>query len=295
MTADKPPKPPVKPEAPKALNATDGSKAPGTAASQQPATQPETPTPAAGATPGAGASDKAAGTQAQGQRPLSLPQASKGASEAAKKTADAGASSAPSAAGEAKASDAVVATQAPDNLRNHFLLAMPIQGMSYFANTLTLVCEHTEEGAMGLVINRPSKVPVNELLAQLGIKTNSPATKVPVIEGGPVSPERAFILHSDDKKFAKSQTVAKGLALTVERDVLDAIAAGEGPKNFLVALGYAGWGKGQLDEELKQNVWLTCPADAEIIFTAPFSERLNKAAAAMGIDLRLMSGQAGHA
>jgi putative transcriptional regulator len=180
-------------------------------------------------------------------------------------------------------------------LKDHFLLAMPVQGASYFANTLTYMCEHTAEGAMGLIVNRPRKVTIPELFTQLGIKSKASSLSISVMEGGPVSPERAFILHSDDKKFSKSQAIGKGIVLTTNREALQAIAAGEGPKSFLIALGYVGWGKGQLENELQENVWLTCAANTEIVFQTPFNERINKTAAGLGIDFRLMSGQAGHA
>jgi putative transcriptional regulator len=181
------------------------------------------------------------------------------------------------------------------SLKNQFLLAMPNQAGSYFGNTVTYVCEHNSEGAMGLMINRPTDVALAELLSQLGMDARGVSLTVPVMEGGPVSVERGFILHTDDKNFSTSLELDRGVMLSTAREVLEAIAAGDGPADYLVALGYAGWGEGQLEAELKENAWLTCPGDTEILFRTPFEQRVNGAAAALGIDFRLMSAQAGHA
>ena len=182
-------------------------------------------------------------------------------------------------------------------LKHHFLLAMPRidqDASDYFANTITYICEHNEDGAMGFMVNRPMQLTVAGLLEQLGI----PATvkpQQPVLEGGPVKTERGFILHSDDVQYDASLALGNGLMLSTAKQTLEAIGAGSGPQRFLVALGYAGWGSGQLENELSKNVWLTCPADIEILFEVPFHERVNKAAASLGIDFRLMSTHAGHA
>jgi putative transcriptional regulator len=181
------------------------------------------------------------------------------------------------------------------SLKNQFLLAMPNQAGSYFGNTATYVCEHTPNGAMGLMINRPTDVALVQLLAQLGMDVHDTPPDVPVMEGGPVASERGFVLHSDDKSFPTSLSLDGGVVLSTAREVLEAIATGNGPSDYLVALGYAGWGEGQLEAELKQNAWLTCPGDSDILFNTPFEQRVNKAAAALGIDFRLMSAQAGHA
>ena len=181
------------------------------------------------------------------------------------------------------------------NFKNQFLLAMPGLAGSYFGDTLTYVCEHNDEGAMGIMINRPSTVSLIELLAQLGIDKGQTSIEIPVMEGGPVGPEQGFILHSSETAFEASLALDEGLMLSSAREVLEAIASDEGPESYLVALGYAGWDKGQLEEEVRDNAWLTCPADPEIIFKTPFPERIRKAAAILGIDFSLMSGQAGHA
>jgi putative transcriptional regulator len=184
----------------------------------------------------------------------------------------------------------------PENsLKNQFLIAMPSLTGSYFGATVTYLCEHNEDGAMGLVINRPSDLTLIEMLAQLGLRTGGLAAEVPVMEGGPVARDRGFILHSDDKRFDASLDLGDGLMLTAAREVLEAIGDGVGPKDYLVTLGYAGWGAGQLEDELKENAWLTCPASLDVLFRAPFPSRVRQAAATLGIDFRFMSGQAGHA
>jgi putative transcriptional regulator len=181
------------------------------------------------------------------------------------------------------------------SLKNHFLIAMPGLLGSYFGATLTYLCEHTDDGAMGLVVNRPSDVALIEMLAQLGVQTSGVAADVPVMDGGPVARDRGFILHSDDRAFEASLDLGNGLMLTAAREVLEAIADGTGPADYLVALGYAGWNGGQLEDELKDNAWLTCPASLDVLFREPFANRVHKAAESLGIDFRFMSGQAGHA
>lgn len=181
------------------------------------------------------------------------------------------------------------------SLKNQFLIAMPGLTGSYFGDTLTYLCEHNDDGAMGLVINRPSELSLVELLAQLGLDAGKVAADVPVMDGGPVARDRGFILHSDDERFDASLELGDGLMLTAAREVLEAIANGEGPRDYLVALGYAGWDGGQLEHELGENAWLSCPASLDVVFREPFENRVQKAAASLGIDFRLMSGQAGHA
>lgn len=181
------------------------------------------------------------------------------------------------------------------SLKNQFLIAMPAMAGSYFGDTVIYVCEHNEDGAMGLVINKPGDMTLVEMLSQLGIDPGDVSPDVPVLDGGPVARDRGFILHSDDRRFDASLELGNGTMLTAARAVLEAIAAGRGPDRFLVALGYAGWDGGQLEDELKENAWLTCPASLEVVFDVPFEERVTRAAATLGIDFRLMSGQAGHA
>lgn len=181
------------------------------------------------------------------------------------------------------------------NLKNHFLIAMPSQAGTYFGDTLTYICEHGENGAMGLMINRPTDIPVSELVEQSGLMGAPELAKVPILNGGPVANEQGFVLHSDDGDFPASVSLGNGLKITTAREVLEAIAANRGPCNYLVALGYAGWGPKQLEGELQDNAWLACPADREILFDVPFEQRMQRVAASLGIDLRLMSAQWGDA
>lgn len=187
------------------------------------------------------------------------------------------------------------------SLKNQFLLAMPGLAGSYFGDTLTYICEHNDEGAMGIMVNRPSAVTLVELMAQLGIQKGQTSVDTLVMEGGPVGAERGFILHAEDDRFDSSLSLGNGIMLSSAREVLEAIAAGDGPEAYLVALGYAGWDGGQLESEVAENAWLTCPGGADgalarkVIFETPFDERINAAAASLGIDFNLISGQAGHA
>jgi putative transcriptional regulator len=181
------------------------------------------------------------------------------------------------------------------NLKNQFLLAMPTLTGDYFAGTLTYVCEHSDEGAMGLMINRPLSLSLVELFAQLGLRANRRWVDTTVLEGGPVATERGFVLHSADRTFATSADLGDGLYLSTALEVLDAIADDDGPRDFLVALGYAGWGAGQLEDEIASNIWLTTPADADIIFQTPSDERFDRAGKLLGIDVNLISPKAGHA
>ncbi len=181
------------------------------------------------------------------------------------------------------------------DLKHHFIIAMPNQIGTYFGDTITYICEHNEDGAMGLMVNRPTHISVAELIEQSGLSGTPELAEVPILEGGPVSRQQGFVLHSDDGDFPASKSLGCGLKLTTAREVLEAIASNRGPYNYLVALGYAGWGPQQLEGELSENAWLTCPASTEILFDVPYGERVGKAASSLGIDIRLMSGQAGHA
>lgn len=181
------------------------------------------------------------------------------------------------------------------NLKHQFLMAMPGLAGDYFADTLTFVCEHNDEGAMGILVNRPSDTTLVELFAQLGLKTARKWAEVQVLEGGPVARERGFVLHTNDKTFPASVELDQGLCLSTALEVLDAIANDAGPEKFLVTLGYAGWEAGQLENEIQNNVWLTTNAAPEVLFDVPYPDRLQAAADSLGIDIRLISGHAGHA
>jgi putative transcriptional regulator len=183
-----------------------------------------------------------------------------------------------------------------NTLKDHFLIAMPGLCHGIFANSVTYICEHNEHGAMGIVINHPLNLSLEEILEQLEISNPDCPHPEPILAGGPVSVERGFVLHNDTlNHWDSSLQVTDGICLTSSRDILNAIARNEGPAKSLVALGYAGWGAGQLEEELADNAWLTAPADEDILFNTPIEFRANKAASKLGIDLSLISAQAGHA
>jgi putative transcriptional regulator len=184
----------------------------------------------------------------------------------------------------------------PISLTNHFLIAMPGLQDPNFARTVTYVCEHNEHGAMGIVINRPMDVRLGDVLDQLDIETDDfDVARTPVYLGGPVQNDRGFVIHSGPASFESTLAVTPNIRITTSKDVLEAIADGRGPQQCLVALGYAGWGGGQLEDEMSRNAWLSGPADADILFRLPSAERWQAAAQLLGIDLNLLSGEAGHA
>jgi len=181
------------------------------------------------------------------------------------------------------------------SLRNHFLIAMPALADPNFSHTVTYLCEHNEDGAMGIVINRPLPVTLAEVLRQMEIEPSKTLnTEVPVNEGGPVQPEHGFVIHSPVGAWEASLPISDELALTTSRDILAAIGHNEGPAHYLIALGYAGWGAGQLEEEMAQNAWLSGPADQRILFELPLEERWEAAAKLLGVDLNLLSSDVGH-
>ncbi|MEE4203970.1 MAG: YqgE/AlgH family protein [Halieaceae bacterium] len=182
-----------------------------------------------------------------------------------------------------------------DCLRDHFLIATPALNEGFFARSVTYICEHGESGAMGVVINHPLEVELPEILEHLELEVTSTPKDPLVLAGGPVQIDHGFVLHRGPTGWESSMRVGRDVLLTTSRDVLAAIARGEGPKDYLVALGYAGWDAGQLEEELTQNSWLTVPADNDILFNTPVERRLAAAGQKIGIDIDLMSGEAGHA
>ncbi len=182
--------------------------------------------------------------------------------------------------------------QAP-NLQNHFLIAMPQLVDPNFSGTLTYLCEHNEHGAMGIVVNRPTDLSLHDILEQLDISLE--AADQTLYAGGPVQLERGFVLHTDTREWQSTLPIADQIRLTTSKDILAAIAAGEGPEHFLIALGYAGWGAGQLEQEIAENAWLTCRANEDVLFTTPDNEKLHKAMAILGIDSNQLNGQIGHA
>tara|TARA_R110002073_G_scaffold68403_1_gene169964 strand:- start:80411 stop:81010 length:600 start_codon:yes stop_codon:yes gene_type:complete len=183
-----------------------------------------------------------------------------------------------------------------DSLKHHFLIAMPQLEDPNFEHTLTYILEHNEEGAMGLTLNRPVDISFDDVLDDLGIDAETLLSRQhQVVAGGPVQTDAGFILHpAQEVPFSSSVPLQSGIWLTTSRDILEAIARGEGPAHSLMALGYAGWGAGQLEQEMAENIWLTVPASAEIIFDVPFAQRWQAAAKTIGVDIHLLSGQAGH-
>lgn len=182
------------------------------------------------------------------------------------------------------------------NLTDHFLIAMPNMVDPNFSRTLTYVCEHNDQGALGLVVNRPIDMTLSALLAQVEIAHVEPTLqKVPVHFGGPVQLDRGFVLHQPVGEWQSTLAVNGRIGLTTSKDVLVAVGNGEGPDKLLVTLGYAGWAPGQLENELAQNAWLTVQAQPEVIFDLPAEERLPAAMQLLGIDFASLSEQAGHA
>ncbi|MDH5485073.1 MAG: YqgE/AlgH family protein [Gammaproteobacteria bacterium] len=181
-------------------------------------------------------------------------------------------------------------------LNNHFLIAMPNLKDGNFSRSVTYICEHDENGAMGITINRPSDIILDEVFQQLGIKTLNPEIgQETVYLGGPVHPDRGFLLHTPNGSWQSSLRVTDTISVTTSRDILEAIANDESPDQLLITVGYAGWAPGQLEYELAENVWLNCPATEEIIFNTPAEKRWDAAARLLGIDLQLLSVDTGHA
>lgn len=185
----------------------------------------------------------------------------------------------------------------PDRLlTNQLLIAMPGMADPNFSTTVTLICEHNDDGALGIIINRPLNLKLSGLFRQLAVEDADPdVAGNPVMSGGPVGTERGFVLHGKDHSFENTLTVSDDIQLTLSRDVIDAMAVGEGPQKSLVAVGYAGWEPGQIEEEMLANTWLTVTATPELVFDTPFDDRWDSAARLLGVDIASISPDAGHA
>ncbi len=182
------------------------------------------------------------------------------------------------------------------SLKNHFLIAMPGMADPNFSQTITYICEHNEEGAMGIVVNRPMVLTYAQLLEHLQIvPAPDDCQHKNVLWGGPVQLERGFVLHRDRRPWESTLEVQEGVFLSTSRDIINAVGRAEGPTDALIALGYAGWSAGQLDEEMINNAWLCAPATEQILFDLPFEQRWDAAAQLLGINLSLLSTQVGHA
>ncbi len=180
-------------------------------------------------------------------------------------------------------------------LTNQFIIAMPNLADPNFFHTVAYLCQHNEDGALGIVINRSTDMKLGEIFQQMDIKVTSPASaETPVFAGGPVQQERGFVVHTSGGDWHATMAVSETISLTTSRDVLEAIAAGEGPEQYLVALGYAGWGAGQLEKEIMDNAWLNTPSGKQVLFDTPVNLRWSAAADQIGIDINLLTTPAGH-
>ena len=182
------------------------------------------------------------------------------------------------------------------SLVNHFLIAMPQLDDPHFSRSVTYICQHDEEGAMGIIINRPLDMNMGEVYTHLEISCkDEQLDQQPLYFGGPVQTERGFVLHGPSKNWQGTLSISDQIALTTSSDILSDIAQHRGPKENLVALGYAGWEMGQLEQELSDNAWLNVPADPKIMFDLPIDKRWHAAATLLGVDLHFISEEVGHA
>ncbi len=191
------------------------------------------------------------------------------------------------------------------NLTHHFLIAMPGMEDATFSRSVVYLCEHSERGALGLVINKPSDIDLAALFQKIDLHLSRPELGAsPVFQGGPVQTERGFVLHEpvfadadrpEESVYASTMTIPGGLEMTTSKDVLEALATGAGPRKVLVTLGYAAWGEGQLESELAENSWLTVAADSAVIFDTPVALRYDKALLLLGLEAWTLSPDAGHA
>jgi putative transcriptional regulator len=181
-------------------------------------------------------------------------------------------------------------------LTNQFLVAMPTMADANFAQTVTFIWEHNHEGALGIIINRPLQMRLAEVFDQLKMPMSPSVSGVErVLQGGPVQTDRGFVVHHVGGDWEHSRKVSSRIQVTTSPDILNAMAQGTGPATAIVALGYAGWGAGQLEAELALNAWLTVPCDERILFDTPFEQRWQAAGRLLGIDVATISPQAGHA
>lgn len=181
-------------------------------------------------------------------------------------------------------------------LNDHFLIAMPAMGDPNFHHSVTYICEHNAQGALGITINRPMNLNLGDIFDQLNLERSPDISEsAPILLGGPVQPERGFVIHHPKGEWDSSMETGDQIQVTTSRDVLQAMARGEGPDQAIVALGYAGWTAGQLELEVVENVWLTVPSSHEILFETPYDKRWESAAALLGVDVKNISNYAGHA
>ena len=181
------------------------------------------------------------------------------------------------------------------DLTNHFLIAMPQLNGSYFGKSVIYMWQHGEDGALGIVVNLPLQLKLKEIFSQLEISVQLPESgEEPVLSGGPVETDKGFILHDDQRNWASTLHITDDISITTSKDILDDISRGEGPENYLVALGCAGWSAGQLEQEITGNSWVTCPASKDIIFSREFTRKPDMAAATLGFNMAQMTTDVGH-
>lgn len=203
----------------------------------------------------------------------------------------------------------ITTKQAVNNsyLQSQLLISMPGLNDPYFEHSVTLICQHDENGCFGLTINKPTGITVDEVLKQLHIDSEKPVNKetftfntqssnkkTPALRGGPVQIEQGFIIHDSNQQWENTMAICDGLAVTASKDILIDIAAGNGPENYLLTLGCASWEAGQMEAEIINNAWLNCPIDKKILFNMPFEQRWQGAADLLGIDMNAMSSFSGH-
>ena len=183
------------------------------------------------------------------------------------------------------------------SFENHFLIAMPSLEDPYFSRSLTYICEHNEHGAMGIVINQPTGLHLKEMLMQVdeNIEVDEDKAQQIVLAGGPVSPDRGFILHTTQPGWSSSMSLTSEIMVTTSKDILNVLGNDKGPEKTLVALGYAGWSAGQLEEEIQKNSWLLIEADTELLFDVPVHRKWQAAVQKLGVDIWQLAPGAGHA
>jgi putative transcriptional regulator len=204
----------------------------------------------------------------------------------------------------------MTADSASINLTHHFLIAMPGLEDAAFAKSVVYVCEHSERGALGLVINKPGELSMKSLFDKVDLPLHrQDLFNAPVLQGGPVHTERGFVLHdamwvntdeppeavsAKESVYASTMTIPGGLEMTTSKDVLEALSMGAGPKRVLISLGYSAWGEGQLESELAENSWLTVGADMAVIFDTPVEQRYERAMKVLGLESWMISSEVGH-
>ncbi|MBI2791487.1 MAG: YqgE/AlgH family protein [Gammaproteobacteria bacterium] len=183
------------------------------------------------------------------------------------------------------------------SLRDHFLIAMPTMADPHFSHSVIYICEHSPEGAMGIVVNMPLSIHLGDVLQNMNIKSeDNKLSETPVLAGGPIQQERGFVIHrGGNEKWESSLALTKSISITTSKDILFAIANHKGPRDMIIALGYAGWESGQLEREIAQNTWLCGPADPQVLFDIAPENRWRAAGALLGVDMDCLSTEVGHA